>query len=97
MKQQFLDIFQTRVTRPGADRLLDWLQTTDFFTAPASSRFHLAKEGGLCEHSLHVYDRLRALYRAELTEGRELTPGAGGERGHLRPAARPVQGGSLCP
>ena len=59
MKARFLDIYHTHITRPGADKLLQWLESTDFFTAPASTRFHLAREGGLLEHSLHVYDRLR--------------------------------------
>ena len=35
--------------------MLNWLQRADFFTAPASTRFHGAYEGGLCEHSLDVY------------------------------------------
>ena len=37
---QFVEIYQKNITRPGADRLLSWLETTDFFTAPASTRFH---------------------------------------------------------
>ena len=54
-KQEFIDIFQKNITRRGADRLLEWLSSTDFFTAPASTRFHAAYEGGLVEHSLNVY------------------------------------------
>ena len=41
-KKQFLDIFMRRIYRPGAEEFLEWLKTTDFFTAPASTRFHLA-------------------------------------------------------
>ena len=74
MKARFLDIYHTHITRPGADKLLQWLESTDFFTAPASTRFHLAREGGLLEHSLHVYDRLRKLYQSELAGGARLTP-----------------------
>ena len=55
------------VRRPGSEEFLKWLESTDFFTAPASTRFHLARPGGLLEHSLHVYDRLRALYSFEKT------------------------------
>lgn len=44
---QFVEIYQKNITRPGADRLLSWLETTDFFTAPASTRFHGACECGL--------------------------------------------------
>ncbi len=54
-KQTFIELYQQHITRRGADRLLEWLQGTDFFTAPASTRFHAAYEGGLVEHSLHVY------------------------------------------
>lgn len=66
-KAQFIGIYQQKVTRPGADKFLDWLETTDFFTAPASTRFHLSCPGGLAEHSLHVYNRLQSLYRFEKT------------------------------
>lgn len=61
MKDQFIEIYNARIQREGADKLLVWLETTDFFTAPASTRFHLSREGGLVEHSIHVYDRLREL------------------------------------
>lgn len=64
-KDRFLDIYQGVVHREGAERLLAWLQTTDFFSAPASTRFHLAEEGGLLTHSLHVYDRFQELCYAE--------------------------------
>ena len=37
---EFVEIYNKNITRPGADRLLSWLETTDFFTAPASTRFH---------------------------------------------------------
>lgn len=60
MKQTFLDTFHRNVHRRGADRLLEWLESTDFFTAPASTRFHAAYEGGLLEHSLNVYNVLIA-------------------------------------
>lgn len=55
MKQEFLDIYRENIRRPGADKLLAWIESTDFFTAPASTRFHAAYEGGLLEHSLNVY------------------------------------------
>ena len=55
-RQTFIDRYQQHITRRGADRLLEWLLSTDFFTAPASTRFHAAYEGGLVEHSLNVYD-----------------------------------------
>ena len=65
MKDRFIELYQKLITRPGADKLLAWLETTDFFEAPASTRFHLARPGGLVEHSIHVYHRLRDLYVSE--------------------------------
>ena len=53
--ERFEQIFLSQVTRPGADKLLEWLKSTDFFTAPASTRFHGAYPGGLVKHSLNVY------------------------------------------
>jgi len=64
-KQEFIDIYQKHVTREGADRLLGWLQKTDFFADPASTRFHLAVEGGLLIHSLNVYKVMREKYFEE--------------------------------
>lgn len=57
-KERFLDIYKTYIKREGADKLLEYLLSSDFFTAPASARFHCSFEGGLCEHSLNVYDCL---------------------------------------
>ena len=54
-KKEFLVLFQTLINREGKDELLDWLEHSDFFTAPASTRFHGNHEGGLLEHSLNVY------------------------------------------
>lgn len=58
-KKRFIDIYNQNITRPGASKLLEWLDSnTDFFTAPASTRFHSAFPGGLTAHSLNVYDLL---------------------------------------
>ena len=59
-KEKFIQIYQENITREGSDRLLAYLcsDACDFFTAPASSRYHSAFEGGLCEHSLNVYECL---------------------------------------
>ena len=55
-KEEFLQIFREKVQREGAEELLTFLeQKSDFFTAPASTKFHNAFEGGLCAHSLNVY------------------------------------------
>lgn len=65
VKREFTDVYLSNVHREGADKLLEYLSNSDFFTAPASARFHLAETGGLCKHSLNVYYRLRALARSE--------------------------------
>lgn len=59
-KEKFLQIFREKITREGADKLLSYLcsENCDFFTAPASSRYHSAYEGGLLDHSLNVYECL---------------------------------------
>lgn len=46
------------VNRPGIDGLISFLETSDFFTAPCSTKFHLARPGGLAEHSLNVFNLL---------------------------------------
>ena len=43
---------------PNTERLIEWLCATDFFTAPASTKFHSNYAGGLCYHSLEVYEQL---------------------------------------
>ncbi len=63
-KQEFLKLYQN-IKREGADKFLEWLSSTDFFTCPASTKFHSAHEGGLCEHSVNVYHRLLALVKQE--------------------------------
>jgi len=59
-KEEFINIFKSTIKREGADKLLDYLiNSSDFFTAPASGRRHSAFEGGLCVHSMNVYNRLK--------------------------------------
>ena len=59
-KARFLDLC-TGIRREGIQDLLAWLASSDFYTAPASTRFHGSYEGGLIEHSLNVYDELKRL------------------------------------
>ncbi len=54
-EERFKEIYRTQIARTGAPELLAWLESTDFFTAPASTRFHGAYPGGLVDHSLNVY------------------------------------------
>ena len=69
-KERFIEIYKEKIKRDGADKLLDYLLSpaSDFFTAPASSRFHLSCEGGLCEHSLNVYDCLVSYLNSEMSK-----------------------------
>ena len=55
-REEFLDIYHTHIHREGAEELLDYLTNkSDFFTAPASARYHGAYTGGLCQHSVNVF------------------------------------------
>lgn len=64
-KSLFIGIYNTSINRSGKERLLEWLEKSDFFTAPASSKFHLDVAGGLCEHSLNVYRNLKRITALE--------------------------------
>ena len=64
-KEEFLQICKQYIKRDGADKLISWLETTDFFTCPASTKFHSNVEGGLCLHSLNVYKRLKQLAKLQ--------------------------------
>lgn len=57
-KEEFIKIYKDNIKRQGADSVLAWLEDSDFFTAPASTRFHLAEETGLLQHSINVYKQL---------------------------------------
>ena len=74
-KEEFIETYKANIHRDGSEALLDYLTNKcDFFTAPASARFHGAYAGGLCEHSLNVYhclvdylarERVQELYGLE--------------------------------
>ncbi len=60
-KNEFIEIYKETITRPGSDKLLNYLlsEQSDFFTAPCSTRFHGSYAGGLAQHSINVYNCLR--------------------------------------
>ena len=60
VKEKFIEIYKSNIHRSGADKLLEYLESpsSDFFTAPASARYHGAYSGGLAEHSINVYECL---------------------------------------
>ena len=70
-KEEFLQIYNEYVKRQGSQEFLDWLLKTDFFTAPASTKYHGACEGGLLLHSLNVYKTLRERYFEEGKDSEE--------------------------
>ena len=77
-KNRFMEIYKTHIKREGADRLLTYLEKSDFFTAPSSTRFHCSYEGGLCEHSLNVYDCLKDYLLRDFVRNRyNLNPSEG--------------------
>ncbi len=61
MKEEFIKIYRQYIKRPGSEDLLNYLisNKSDFFEAPASTRYHLSKPAGLLEHSLNVYHCLK--------------------------------------
>lgn len=77
-KDEFIKIYNDNIKRPGADKLLEYLKSnsSDFFTAPSSTRYHGSYEGGLVEHSINVYhclndylsrNRVKELYQMDFS------------------------------
>lgn len=60
-KQEYSRIALENIRRDGIAELMAWISSTDFFTAPASTKYHGAHEGGLLMHSLNVYSQLKKL------------------------------------
>lgn len=75
-KEEFIEIYKANIHRDGAAALLDYLENkSDFFSCPASARYHSSYTGGLCDHSLNVYhclvdylarERVQELYGLEV-------------------------------
>lgn len=63
-KEEFISLLR-KITREGAniDKLIEKLESSDFFTAPASTQYHGAYEGGLCDHCLNVYYNMMHLFK----------------------------------
>lgn len=70
-KEKFIEIYKTEIKREGSEALLDWMCKTDFFTAPASTKYHCACAEGLVRHSLSVYDVMMEKHFDELEDSRE--------------------------
>ena len=67
-KEKYLNLIKQNIKREGIEGLVDYLNKSDFFTAPASTKYHSNFEGGLCFHSLNVYKRFINLLKNEYGE-----------------------------
>lgn len=80
-RDAFRALCREHIRRDGLERLLEYLDTTDFYTAPSSSMYHLNEDGGLCLHSMNVFHAAMKLYESL---GREvLASGEGPFRGEI--------------
>ena len=70
-KETFEQIYQHFITRSGSAALLDYIETTDFFDAPASAKYHLSRKGGLATHPINVFHRL---FRCMMEEYHQSNP-----------------------
>lgn len=68
VKEEFYELFYEYIERDGSEKLLEWLERSDFFTAPASTKLHSSYEGGLCEHSIKAFKRFLRLVQMEYGE-----------------------------
>jgi hypothetical protein len=64
-RSEFEKIYTENIKRDGANKLLEYLKTTDFFESPASTKFHGNFAGGLCEHSVKVWKRFSKMLECE--------------------------------
>ena len=71
-REDFIEIYKNFIKRQGTEELLNWLLTTDFFVAPASTKYHCACEGGLVQHSVSVYKTLRETLKSSRTQKKVL-------------------------
>ena len=71
MKDEFIELIGS-VERDGfkVKSLLDKLESSDFYTAPASTKYHGSYVGGLLDHSLAVYHNLVRLVENKGLEGK---------------------------
>jgi len=73
MKDKFIQLCKDNIHRDGLNDLLNWLEKSDFYLSPASTKYHGNFEGGLVEHSIKVYERLVQLIQATGVEAKEET------------------------
>lgn len=67
-KEQFKQLVSQYIKRDGIEKLMEWLETTDFYECPASTKFHNNVKYGLCAHSINVFNRFVKLLKSEYGE-----------------------------
>lgn len=72
-KQTFIELINSIEREFNKEKLINWLENSDFFYAPASTKYHSNFEGGLCSHCLSVYYSLEALCNTFASESRYVT------------------------
>ena len=70
-KKLFIETYTNNIKREGSKELLEFLEKSDFFLAPASTQFHSNFQGGLCSHSINVYNRFLKMIKMEFGEDYE--------------------------
>ena len=73
-KEEFIKIFNENIKREGSDKLLEYIKKSDFFNAPASTRFHSNFAGGLVEHSVKVFRRFMKMLAGEYGQDKTKWP-----------------------
>nr|WP_325300210.1 hydrolase [uncultured Dysosmobacter sp.] len=76
------------VVRTGVEDLMNYIRKSDFYKAPASTKYHLSCEGGLLQHSLNVFDALIA--KMEIIENEKETDGRKMDRYVYKVAGKPI-------
>lgn len=72
-KQTFIELINSIEREFNKEKLINWLENSDFFYAPASTKYHSNFEGGLCSHCLSVYYSLEALCNTFASESKYIT------------------------
>ena len=62
-KERYIALCHEHIKREGLKKILNYLEKTDFYTAPSSASFHLNEDGGLCLHSINVFETACKIYK----------------------------------
>ena len=67
-KQRYITLCRENIQRDGLESVLSYLEKTDFYIAPSSTNYHLNEDGGLCKHSINVFETALKLYESVAAE-----------------------------